>query len=77
MEHKGIRYEVVQTLQPRGWKWIVHLDSTRTQTGFASDKQLAIHAATRAIDKALAAGHLVRAIVIRLDPVIRTENQGR
>jgi len=28
---------------------------TRTETGFASDKQLAIHAAMRAIDKAVEA----------------------
>ena len=44
---------MVQTVKPAGWKWIVHLNSVRTQTGFASDKQLAIHAAMRAIDKAI------------------------
>jgi len=53
MEHKGVRYELVQTADPPGWKWVVHLSSMRTQTGFSSDKQLAIHAAIRAIDKAL------------------------
>jgi len=53
MEHRGVRYELVQTVKPAGWKWVAHLNSVRIQTGFASDKQLAIHAATRAIDKAI------------------------
>ena len=53
MEYRGVRYELVHTVIPAGWKWIVHLNSVRTQTGFASDKQLAIHAAMRAIDKAI------------------------
>ena len=53
MEHKGVRYELMKTANPPGWKWVVHLNSIKTQTGFSSDKQLAIHAATRAIDTAL------------------------
>ena len=53
MEHRGVRYELVQTVKPAGWKWVVHVNSIRTQTGFASDKQLAVHAATRAIDKVI------------------------
>jgi hypothetical protein len=53
MEHKGVRYELAQTANPAGWKWVVHLNSIRTQTGFSSDRQLAIYAATRAIDKAI------------------------
>ena len=44
---------LVQTAKPAGWKWVVHLNSIRTLSGFASDKQLAIHGAKRAIDKAL------------------------
>src|SRR4051812_6396189 len=43
MEYRGVRYELVHTVIPAGWKWIVHLNSVRTQTGF--DKQLAVHAA--------------------------------
>ena len=50
MEHRGVRYVLVQTAEPAGWKWVVHLTSTKTQTGFSSDKQLAIHAAKRAIE---------------------------
>ena len=53
MEHRGVRYALVEIDNPAGWKWVVHLNSSRTVTGFSSDKQLAIHAATRAIDKAL------------------------
>jgi len=53
MEHKGVRFELVKTADPAGWKWVVHLNSIRTLTGFSSDRQLAIHAAMRAIDRAL------------------------
>jgi hypothetical protein len=53
MDHKGVRYELLQTVHPSGWKWIVHLSPIRTQTGFSSSKDLAIHAAKRAIEKAL------------------------
>jgi hypothetical protein len=53
MEHRGVRYELVQITNPVGWKWIVHLNSTKTQTGFSSDKQLAMHAATRVINNAV------------------------
>ena len=53
MEHRGVRYVLVQTAKPAGWKWVVHLNPIRTLSGFSSDKQLAIHGAKRAIDKAL------------------------
>jgi hypothetical protein len=55
MEHKGVRYELLQTTNPSGWKWIAHLSPLKTQAGFSSLKQLAIHAAKRAIEKALEA----------------------
>jgi hypothetical protein len=53
MEHKGIRYDVVQSASPRGWKWVVHLSATKTKTGFSYSKQLAAFAAIKAIDNAL------------------------
>jgi len=53
MDHKGLRYEVLQTVHPAGWKWVAHLSPTRTQTGFSSSKEVAISAAKRAIEKAL------------------------
>jgi hypothetical protein len=53
MDHKGVRYELVQAVHPSGWKWVAHLTPTKTQTGFSISKELAIHAAKRAIEKML------------------------
>jgi hypothetical protein len=52
MEHKGIRYSVVQTSSPTGWKWIVHLNERRTKTGTAPNRVAAIRFAEMAIAKA-------------------------
>ena len=53
MEHKGIQYQVLQTANPTGWKWIVHLDADKTKTGLSYSRESAIFIATCAIDKAL------------------------
>ena len=53
MDQKGVRYELVQSVHPSGWKWIAHISRTKQTTGFSSSKELAIHAARRAIEKAL------------------------
>src|SRR2546423_5640993 len=55
MEHRGMRFELLQMASPSGWKWIVHLGPTKTQTGFSRSKDIAVFAATRAIDNALKA----------------------
>ena len=55
MEHKGVRYELLQTVHPSGWKWVAHISHTKQTTGFSSSKDLAVRAAKRAIEKALAA----------------------
>jgi hypothetical protein len=55
MDHKGVRYELLQTLQPDGWKWVAHISHTQQTTGFNTSKDLAARAARRAIEKALAA----------------------
>jgi hypothetical protein len=55
MEHKGIRYELLQTLHPEGWKWVAHIGHTKQITGFNTSKNLAVYAAKRAIEKALSA----------------------
>src|ERR1700738_3205384 len=31
-EYRGVQYQTVQTANPTGFKWIVHLDATRTRT---------------------------------------------
>jgi predicted RNase H-like HicB family nuclease len=51
MDHKGIRYELLQTVS--GWKWVAHISHTKQATGFSSSRELAIRAAKRAIEKAL------------------------
>jgi hypothetical protein len=53
MDHKGVRYEVLQALHPPGWKWVAHISPTRQATGFSSYREIAINAAKRAIEKAL------------------------
>jgi len=53
VEHKGIQYQVVQTANPTGFKWPVHLNENRTKTGVSTSKGNAIFSAVRAIDKAL------------------------
>lgn len=55
MEHKGVRYELLQTTHPSGWKWVAHVSPTKQIMGFASSRQIAEHAAKRAIDKSLEA----------------------
>jgi hypothetical protein len=33
MEHRGIKYQVLQTANPTGWKWTVWLDEKMTKIG--------------------------------------------
>jgi hypothetical protein len=51
MEHNGVRYELLQTMNPPGWKWVAHISPIKQAAGFSSSKDLAIHAAKRAIEK--------------------------
>jgi hypothetical protein len=53
MEHKGIRYELLQSVSPAGWRWVAHTSLTEPKMGFSRSKQLAEFAAQSAIDKAL------------------------
>jgi hypothetical protein len=55
MEHKGVEYLIVQTADPTGWKWTVHLDETRNLTGVSPTREGAVFQARRAIDQALPA----------------------
>jgi hypothetical protein len=52
MEYKGVRYELLQTMNPAGWKWVAHVGESQP-AGFSSSRDLASHAAKRAIEKAL------------------------
>lgn len=53
MDHKGIEYEVLQTANPTGWRWIVHLDAGRRKSGISSSRPMAITSAKHAINKTL------------------------
>jgi hypothetical protein len=53
MEYKTIQFEVVETTNPYGWKWIVFLDATRTRTGIGLTRADAVLDAELVIDKVL------------------------
>ena len=53
MEYKTIRFEVIETTNPYGWKWTVFLNATRMWTGIALSRADAVLDAEFAIDKAL------------------------
>lgn len=53
MEHKGIEYEVFQTANPTGWKWIVRLVAGRKKSGISFSRPMAITSAKHAIEKVL------------------------
>ena len=53
MEYKTIQFEVIETANPYGWKWIVFLDATRTRTGIGLTRADAVLDAEFAIDQAL------------------------
>ena len=53
MEYKTIQFEVIQTANPFGWKWIVFLDATRTRTGIGLTRADAVLDVEFAIDQAL------------------------
>ena len=40
MEYKGVRYELLEVVNPFGWKWIVQLGATKT-AGFSRSKYVA------------------------------------
>ena len=53
MEHKGVQFEVVQTINPCCWKWVVFLDAVRMRTGIALTRADAVLDGELAIEKAL------------------------
>jgi hypothetical protein len=53
MEHRGIQYQVVETADPRGWKWTVQLTDGSTKTGVSFSRGHAVFYAICAIDLAL------------------------
>jgi|GEM_PF-3124212 len=53
MEYKTIQFEVVETTNPYGWKWIVFVDATRTRTGIGLTRADAVLDAELVIDQVL------------------------
>jgi hypothetical protein len=53
MEHQGVEYTVVQTINPFGWKWSFEREGRLPKTGIAFDRAEAIHAVVRAINRFL------------------------
>ena len=51
MEHKGVKYTVVQTAAPTGWRWTVELALPRkNRTGQAHSREAAVKRALALID---------------------------
>jgi hypothetical protein len=55
MEYKGVEYEVLQTSNPTGWKWIVRLETGRHKSGISFSRPMAVTSAKHAIEKILKA----------------------
>src|SRR5436853_7787732 len=53
MKHNGVRYRVMQTANPTGWKWSVELAAGRKKTGANSTRESAILDAVLVIDKVI------------------------
>jgi hypothetical protein len=53
MEYKGIQYQIVQTANPTGFKWTVHIAGRPPKTGTARSRELAARLAEIVIDEAI------------------------
>lgn len=53
MKHQGIEYSVVQTADPKGWKWTFQLPGRKPKSETAFSRDMAVRSAEMAIDKAL------------------------
>jgi len=53
MEHKDVRFDVVQTASPTGWKWTVYIPGRRPKSGTTINTPMAIQLAETAIDRAI------------------------
>ena len=60
MEYRTVQFEVVETTNPYGWKWVVFLDATRTRTGIGLTRADAASDAQFAIDKVLESGQCLK-----------------
>ena len=49
MEYRGVEFNVVQTLSPKGWRWVVRVDQGE-RTGRVRDRHTAVRRAKEVID---------------------------
>lgn len=70
MIYREHAYSVVQTANSAGWKWIVQLDGSHSETGESHQRESAIVAAWSAIDE-------VFKTTARVDPVSHAIVDGR
>jgi hypothetical protein len=54
MEYRGKRITIVQGIEPKLWKWTVHLDEKTVNSGAAISRESAMTSAVWLIDRALA-----------------------
>ena len=53
MEHQGVEYSIVQTINPTGWKWSFERTGRAPKTGVAYSRAEAVSAVERAIGRSL------------------------
>ena len=52
LEHRGIKYNVVQTANPTGWRWTVDLSPPhKSRTGHTPRRDAAVRKAQHVIDR--------------------------
>ena len=61
MDHRGIEFSVVQSANPFGWVWTVHLPGNRENTGRSRSRPLAVARALAVIDDEVANAVAARA----------------
>jgi hypothetical protein len=55
MEYRGVEFTVLQTANPKGWRWTVEMAGRKPKSGVVRDRAGAIINAKRAIDLVLGA----------------------
>jgi hypothetical protein len=51
MEYRGVEFTVVQTANPTGWKWTVHLGDGKEKNGECDTRAAGIRFAQRVMDR--------------------------
>jgi hypothetical protein len=79
MDYKGIEYHVVQTANPTGWRWTVHMEGREPRTGSGHNRTAAVALAQIAIDKLIKArppADSDAATIVARAPALETPDAG-